>query len=90
MPEQYASLKNLMLDQLRESLDYDYRPQYRPYMAPPEPIDEWLEHNIEFCRRDIEYHKNGMAEEKKSNDELNAYLQGLYAMLDEVEPYKED
>lgn len=91
VPEEYAPLKELMLDQLRTSLEHDYHPEYRPWTAEQEPIGEWMERNISMARRDIEYHKAALEKEKQAIAEINAYVKGLYDLLDEVEPYnKED
>ena len=90
VPEQYALLKKLMLNQLLDSYEWDYRPDLRPYRAPQEPINKWMERNISTARRDIEYHKEKLAEEEKRISEINAYVKGLYDLLDEVEPYKDE
>lgn len=90
VPEEYATLKDLMLEQLRTSLEYDYHPEYRPCTAEQEPIGEWMERNISIARRDIEYHKAELEKEKQAIAEINAYVKGLYDLLDEVEPYNQE
>ena len=87
VPEEYASLKELMLEQLRKSLEHDYHPEYRPWRGEPEPIDEWMERNISMARRDIEYHTAELEKERQAIAGINAWVKGLYDLLDEVEPY---
>lgn len=90
VPAQYDGLKDMMLDQLRMSLEYDYRPDGPLYADQVETVGEWVENWIGLYRRNIEYYKERLAKEKQRYDEANAYLQGLYDLLDEVEPYKTD
>lgn len=78
-----------MLSQLCHSLEHDYYPQYKPWQSPPEPIDKWIERNISMAQSDIEYYKEKISVEEKRIAETNAYLNGLYYMLDKVKPYKE-
>ena len=49
-----------------------------------------MERNISMARRDIEYHKAALEKEKQAIAEINAYVKGLYDLLDEVEPYNEE
>ena len=89
VPEEYASLKALMLEQLHKSLEDDYHPEWRPWKG-EKPIGEWMEHNISMAGRDIEYHTAELEKEKQAIAEINAYVKGLYDLLDEVEPYNEE
>ena len=85
IPEEYNSLKNLMLRQLKESIDFDCSP-YTPYKEERIPIEEWIELQIKFAKRDLEYHTQELKEEEKRIADYNNYLKGLYDALDEVEP----
>lgn len=49
IPEEYSSLKNLMLKQLKESIDFDCSP-YTPYKEEKIPVEEWIELQINLPR----------------------------------------
>ena len=85
IPIEYNSLKELMLKQLKESIEWDCSP-YTPYKEEKVPIEEWIETRIKLTKRDLEYHTKELQEEKKKVEYDNKYLKGLYKALDEVEP----
>jgi len=85
IPEEYNSLKNLMLKQLKESIDFDCSP-YTPYKEERIPVEEWIELQIKFAKRDLEYHTQELKEEEERIADYNNYLKGLYDALDKVEP----
>lgn len=85
IPEEYNSLKNLMLKQLKESIDFDCSP-YTPYKEERVPVEKWIELQIKFAKRDLEYHTQKLKEEEKRIADYNNYLKGLYEALDKVEP----
>ena len=85
-PEEYQSLKDSMLKQLRESKSYDC---YSGIDAEDElypSIDEWYELNITQAKRLAESAAAEAAEEIKKVEEYNQQLKGLYECLDKVEP----
>ena len=85
IPEEYNSLKNLMLEQLKRSIDFDCSP-YTPYKEERIPVEEWIELQIKFAKRDLEYHTQELKEEEERIADYNNYLKGLYEALDKVEP----
>ena len=89
LPDEYKSLKDLMINQIKESMDFDCRP-CRIYKAERQPIDEWIQMRIDMAQRDINYHKEEYAKEVERIEENNAYLNGLYAAIDAVEPIVEE
>ena len=89
LPTEYKSLKDLMINQIKESMDFDCRP-CRIYKAERQPIDEWIQMRIDMAQRDINYHKEEYAKEVERIEENNAYLNGLYAAIDAVEPIVEE
>lgn len=88
LPTEYKSLKDLMINQIKESMDFDCKP-IRIYKEERLPIDEWIQLQIDMCQRDIDYHKTRYAEEQKRVAENNAYLKGLYDEIDKVEPLEQ-
>jgi hypothetical protein len=90
--ENYLPLKDLMLRQLRESMEYDCRDKEHRYYNTIAPMDEWIEAKIKNCQYQIDYYKERIAEDEKYVREANEYFKGLYALLDEAEPIviKED
>ena len=84
--EDYVPLKELMLNQLQDSMKYDCRDKDDRYYDHVAPMDEWLATHIECCQRDIEYYKEKIAEDEKYVREANEYFKGLYALLDAAEP----
>ena len=85
IPIEYNSLKELMLRQLKESIEWDCSP-YTPYKEEKVPIEEWIEVGIRLAKRDLDYHTKEFQEEKRRIAEYNNYLKGLYEALDKVEP----
>ena len=87
IPEEYASLKRLMLEQLNSSLDWDcgHRASTNDEQ-PQETIEEWYQANIEANEWDINYHTEQYEKEKARVAEDNKYLRGLYDAIDAVEP----
>ena len=85
IPIEYTSLKELMLKQLKESIEWDCSP-YTPYKEEKVPIEEWVEIRIKLAKRDLDYHTKEFQEEKRRIAEHNNYLKGLYDALDKVEP----
>ncbi len=83
LPEEYDSLKRLMLKQLKDSVDFDC-PGTAVFEVPG--IDDWIEGRIENARWHIDYHTNELEKEKQRIKEINEYLQGLYDEIDKVEP----
>lgn len=86
--EDYVPLKELMLNQLQDSMKYDCRDKDDRYYDHVAPMDEWLATHIECCQRDIDYYKERIAENEEYVREANEYFKGLYALLDAAEPIK--
>ena len=85
VPDEYASLKELMIKQLNESLDHDCRP-CKPYSDDFVSKEEWIKMMTSMACRDVQYHTDEMEKEKRHNKEMNDYLAGLYDAIDKVEP----
>jgi hypothetical protein len=85
IPVEYTSLKELMLKQLKDSIEWDCTP-YTPYNKERVPIEEWIEVRIRLAKRDLDYHTKELQEEKRRVEYDNKYLKGLYKALDKVEP----
>ena len=85
IPVEYTSLKELMLKQLKDSIEWDCTP-YTPYNKERVPIEEWIEVKIRLAKRDLDYHTKELQEEKRRVEYDNKYLKGLYEALDKVEP----
>lgn len=84
--ELYQPLKDMMLRQLHESMEFDCRDKEHRYYDHIAPMDEWLKINIECCQRSIDYYKELVAEGEKYVRDANEYFKGLYALLDAAEP----
>jgi hypothetical protein len=88
LPEKYSSLKELMLEQLDKSTEYDCM-LYPLYDSPVPSKEEWLKTMLSCACRDVEYHTKEYKKEVKRVKEYNNYLQGLYNELDKIDPLKE-
>ena len=87
LPDEYKSLKDLMLKQLNDSLEFDC-PDVSSREEKLPTIDEWIDLNIKTAKWSIDYHTKELEKEKKRVQEINRYLQGLYDEIDKVEPLK--
>lgn len=87
LPEEYQSLKDLMLKQLHESMDWDCRLSSF-YEGEPLTKEEFIKNHISDAAEDIQYHTDEYEKEVKRNKELNDYLKGIYKEIDKVEPIK--
>lgn len=83
--EEYQSLKDLMLKQLNESIDWDCAPRPVQEEEYTETLDEWIEANIEYCKKSIALHTEGLEREIAGVAKLNDYLKGLYDAIDKFE-----
>ena len=89
LDEKYASLKELMLEQLHESMDWDCKPTL-PNEAPMPSVEDWVNSRIELAEWRINYHKEEWEKEKQRVADTNAYLKGLYDAIDEFEQKNKD
>lgn len=87
LPETYASLKELMLKQLQESIDFDCKDYSYLHDYPTPSKEEWFETMLSCACRDVNYHTEEYKKEIERNKELNDYLQGLYDEIEKIEPY---
>jgi len=85
LPETYNSLKELMLKQINDSIDFDCGKDYL-IDYPTISKEDWLESNLSSPSTDIEYYTKRYEEEVKRTKEINDYLKGLYEELDKVDP----
>ena len=86
--EEYTSLKELMLKQLRESIEHDCREDLQPPYSELPSIDEWIDGKIDVVRKSIDYHNGMMVEDEEYCKSVNEYMKGLYDAIDEIEPLK--
>lgn len=72
----HQGLKEFMLQQLRQSIDFDCSTKY--LVAPLlQPGAAWREAQIAQARKDIEYHTMERAEEVERTENRNAWLRAL-------------
>lgn len=82
----FAKLKDLMVEQLKKSIEYDcLDDSCNPYVSELPPMDKWIDSKIEFYQEEIEYHRTKYEEEIKYTNECNQWIADLYASLDEFE-----
>lgn len=87
LPETYKNIKELMLKQLNDSMEFDCPEKDKnPYDYEVPSMEDWLKLQIEMAARDIEYHSKELKEEIKRNKEINEYIKGFYEELNNVEP----
>lgn len=86
----FAGLKDLMVAQLKNSLEYDcLDDSCMPYVSEMPPIEKWIDSMIESYVEEMEYHRAKYDEEVKYVAECNQWLAELYTSLDEFEKEKE-
>ena len=86
--ERYTSIKEFMIKQLEESIEHDCSYHGPSKESLEETTEQWLKCNIDCCEWDIKYHEKAFADEIKSIEKTNEFLQGFYDSLDEIEPYR--
>lgn len=74
-------LKELMLDQLRSSRDFDTSDEPLKYYEPARTVVEWLNEELRRIKRNIDYHTKEDAEERRRTDARNAWLRQLHDSL---------
>lgn len=82
---EYSSLRDIMVKQLMESIEFDCRP-IKPFVYPSLSTEEWVDEHIKEIEREIVYFTEKHQKEEERVSEINAYLQGLYKAIDKVEP----
>ena len=87
----FVAIKDLMVEQLKESMEYDcLDDSCMPYVSEIPPMDKWIDSKIEFYPEEIEYHRTKYEEEVKYVNECNQWLADLYTSLDEFEKQKQE
>ncbi|MBP5723368.1 MAG: hypothetical protein J6X18_07325 [Bacteroidales bacterium] len=87
----FAEVKNLMVEQLFKCIEYDcLSDDLIPYVSETPSIDEWIDSKIEFYQEEIEYHRTKYEEEVKYVNECNQWIADLYASLDEFEKQEQE
>lgn len=75
----HKGLKDFMVDQLESSIKFDCEHDFR--LKPPESVETWYGSQVASATRDIEYHKNAMAEETKRCKERSEWVKSLRESL---------
>lgn len=75
----HEGLKSFMIEQLDSTLRYDGT--IHPFSIKKQSGLEWIRHQEESARRDIEYHKSEQKKEEKRTQERNLWLAQLRASL---------
>ncbi len=81
----HTGLQTFMLDQLRQTLDFDgdcsYSERELEHLKLKRPLDVWEEALAE-ARRSVEYHREHMAQDDERNRARNEWVQQLKASVD--------
>ena len=85
--EDYKPLKDFMVKQLNDSIDYDCS-DYVPSENYPN-FEEWIKAKEESLKSTINYYKENLEKEEKRIEDYNKYFRKLYEILDKAEPYVE-
>lgn len=86
VPEELSSLKNLMTDQLNDSIKYDCRTYEEDEERKNPTLEEWVNSENKHFEREIEYHTKEYAKDVEYSKECNEYIKKLYEELDKAEP----
>jgi hypothetical protein len=79
--EDILSLKEFMLQQLRESIKFDCSSPYRPEPPIRLTVEQWRQKQLERASKDLAYHESARASEIRRTEGRNAYLASLRASL---------
>ncbi|UXN70931.1 hypothetical protein N8A98_07010 [Devosia neptuniae] len=74
-------LKEFMLDQLRQSRDFDCSDFPTKYYPPARTTEDWFVAEVAEAERNMAYHTKEQAKEVERTDERNAWLAQLHAAL---------
>jgi hypothetical protein len=74
-------LREFMLSQLRQSVDFDCSADPTKYMGKPKSLTHWYGDELRAAAHSIQYHKKGRADEIARTAERNAWLERLFASL---------
>lgn len=88
VPEDFISLKVLMIKQLKESIEYDCPVETKPIWTTFPSIDEWIKQKIEFAKENVNSANSAVLKHIERIEESNKLLKELYEALDKIEPYK--
>lgn len=86
--ERYENLKSMMLQQIKESMEWDCPDSEKSAVEiypDLEPMDVWIDKNINNATQRVVHCFERIKAAKKSIDETEDYLAGLYAELDKLE-----
>lgn len=77
----HEPMRNFMIKQLEESIDFDCSDVYEGRPPAEQVGEEWLAERLECAVRDIDYHTEKHAAELKRNAERNAWVKALRESL---------
>lgn len=76
----HENLKKMMIDQINESIKWDCTP-YPEFKPKQHTNSEWLKIRVDSALRDINYHTEGVAEEKTRCKGREDWLKALNAVV---------
>jgi len=86
----HAGLKTFMLDQLNDTISFDYNPssigrlKAELYEYKPEDPQEWLNDNIEFAERDIKFASKRLQDENINLVATNTWITKLLESIAKI------
>jgi chromosome segregation ATPase len=84
--KEHEGLKTFMLQQLDETIKYDGTVSEYYDKVKPQTGEEWLEMALGHAQRDIEYHTQHLAEDRKRADEHQQWIDQLRANIPYTPP----
>ena len=80
--KEYVCVKDFMINQLEDSINFDCPKNYMPYDTVMPPLEEWIDFKLRYLRESVESYKENVVKEIKRVEEKNLWLKGFYISLD--------
>jgi len=84
----FECVKAFMIKHLNECIESDCY-ETEPYEFNPEPINEWIENNIQFAKDEVVSANKRLKKEKEHVKKINDQLERFYKNIEDYEPIKE-
>lgn len=81
--EEHRELKDFMVNQLVESIDFDCNTSYIPKPPPRQPARDWLRDKVMMVESRLSNARSRLHEQEDNCAAANAWIDALYASLEE-------
>lgn len=80
--DEHMGVKKFALEQLEESIKFDCGRFYVPAVLEPRTPEQYKQRKIADAKENVQYHEEGLANEKERVESQNAWIDSLYSSVE--------